>query len=194
MKMYDEINGLKKEYVYEQYTRIVENFKDYEKITKVKMLDAIYKVYDNPNNIIDICTTRELKYLKMVLDNKITLDDLLKNSGKEIKYLNEKYDWERENLRYKFLLDYDYYKESHIPDEIIDKVKEALKIVNWSEKKKIDDLNELLVSYYKIQGSALLDTVCHFASGITEINSEVILKHMLKISYLIIMYLLLLKI
>lgn len=37
MKMYDEINGFRKEYVYEQYTRIVEDFKDYEKITKVKM-------------------------------------------------------------------------------------------------------------------------------------------------------------
>lgn len=180
MKMYDEINGFRKEYVYEQYTRIVEDFRDYEKITKVKMLDAIYKVYDNPQNIVDICTTRELKYLKMVLDNKYTLDDLLKNPGKyEIKYLSEKYNWERETLRNKFLLDYDYYKESHIPKEIIDKVKVALKKVNWSEKKKIDDLNELLVSYCKMQGSALLNTVCQFASGITGINPEVIWNHML---------------
>lgn len=180
MKMYDEISSFNKEYIYEKYVRIVESFKDYEKITKVKMLDAIYKVYDNPDNIIDICTTRELKYLKMVLDNKFTLDDLLKNPEKyEIKYLNEKYDWERETLSHKFLLYYDYYKESYIPDEIINKVKEALKRVNWDEKKKIDDLNELLVSYCKMQGSAILNTVCQFASGITEINPEVIWHHML---------------
>ena len=57
--MYDEISSFNKEYIYEKYVRIVESFKDYEKITKVKMLDAIYKVYDNPDNIIDICTTRE---------------------------------------------------------------------------------------------------------------------------------------
>ena len=63
MKMYDKISKFRKEYVYEQYTRIVKHFKTYEKITKVKMLDAIYKVYDDPKNIIDICTTRELKYL-----------------------------------------------------------------------------------------------------------------------------------
>ncbi len=51
------------------------------------MLVEIYKVYDNPDNIIDICTTRKLKYLKMVLDNKYTMDDLLENPGKyEIKY------------------------------------------------------------------------------------------------------------
>lgn len=180
MKMYDEINHFRKEYVYEQYTRIVENFKDYEQITKVKMLDAIYNVYSDPNNIVDICTTRELKYLKMVLDNKLTIIDLLENPGKlEINYLDNKYEWERETLKRKFLLDYDYYKESHIPDEIIDVVKKALKIVKWKEKKKIDDLNELLVSYCKMQGSALLNTVCQFASSITNINLEIIWNHML---------------
>lgn len=180
MKMYEEINNLRKEYIYEQYTRIVNDFKDYEKVTKVKMLNSIYKVYDNPYNIIDICTTKELKYLKMVLDNNLTLDALLKNPGKlNIKYLNDKYNWERETLNNKFLLDYDYYKESHIPEEIIDKVKQALKIVNWNKKKKIDDLNELLVSYCKMQGSALLNSVCQFASGITKMDYEVIFNHML---------------
>ncbi len=175
MKMYDEIKYYKKEYVHEQYTRIVEKFKAYEKITKVKMLAEIYKVYDNPDNIIDICTTRELKYLKMVLDNKDTLDNSLKKPGKhEIKYLNKKYDWERVTLHNKFLLDYDFNNESYIPEEIIDKVKIALKKVNWSEKKKIDDLNELLVSYCKMQGTALLNTVCDFASGITGIDSKII--------------------
>ena len=180
MKMYDKISKFRKEYVYEQYTRIVKHFKTYEKITKVKMLDAIYKVYDDPKNIIDICTTRELKYLKMVLDNKFTLDDLQNNPLKyEIKYLSEKYNWERETLRNKFLLDYDYYKISWIPEEIITKVNIALNKINWVEKKKTDDLNELLVSYCKMQGTALLDTVCQFASGITEINPEKIWNHML---------------
>ncbi len=163
--MYEEINEFKKEYVYEQYTRIVQDFKDYEKITKVKMLDAIYKVYDNPDHIVGICTTRELKYLKKVLNQEPVLDD--------------KYDWEKDTLRHKFLLAYDYGKEFQVPEEMIDKVREALKRVKWSEKKKIDDLNELLVGYCKIQGSALLPTVCQFASEITGISSEVIWNHML---------------
>lgn len=67
MKMHDEVKYLKKDFVYEQYTRIVENFKDYEKISRVKMLDEIYDVYSNYHNIIDICTTRELKYLERLL-------------------------------------------------------------------------------------------------------------------------------
>lgn len=180
MKMYEEINHLNKEYVYEQYTRIVERFKAYENVTKTKMLDAIYKVYSNPDNIVEICTNRELKYLKMVLDNKVTMNDLLKNSQNlEIEYLNDKYNWERETLRQKFLLDYNYNMFSYIPEEITENVKEALKRVKFNEKKKIDDLNEILVSYCKIQGSALLNTVCQFASGITGITPEEIWNHML---------------
>ena len=168
MKMYDEINGFKKEYVYERYTRIVYDSKDYDKITKVKMLDAIYDVYSDYNNIIDICTTRKLKYLKMVLDNEL-----------KIEYLDEKYNWERENLRHKFLLQYDFHKESYIPEEILDNVKTAIKNVNWKEQKKIDELNEIIVSYCKVQGSALLNTVASFGSGITGLSEDIIWKHMI---------------
>ncbi len=172
MKMYNEIKGFKKNFVYDQYTRIVEDFKDYEKITKVKMLDAIYKIYDNPGNIVDICTTRELKYLEMLLDGKVQ-----KNSNTLFNEFNvvDKYDWEKRTLQNKFLLDF----EINIPEEIVDKVKQALKCVNWKEKKKIDDLNEILVSYCKIQGTALVPTVCQFASCITGIPLEDIGNHML---------------
>lgn len=51
MKMYDEINNFRKEYVFEKYTRIVNDFKDYDKISKVKMLDVIYDVYSDYNNL-----------------------------------------------------------------------------------------------------------------------------------------------
>ena len=68
--MLEEIKYYKKEYVFDSYSRIVEDFKDYEKITKVNMLKEILKVYSDYQNIIDICTGRELKYLRYVLDCK----------------------------------------------------------------------------------------------------------------------------
>ena len=88
MKMSEEIKGFKKEYVYDKYTRIVNNFKDYDKITKVKMLDAIYNVYNDYNNIIDICTASnnwftyldvkealiELIEVGFIFENKIEID------------------------------------------------------------------------------------------------------------------------
>lgn len=143
--MFEEIKYYKKEFVYEQYTRILEEFKDYDRITKTKMLEEIYKVYDNPDNIIDICTTRELKFLKMVLDGKLPEEYSMKNI---MNHKKGKYDWEIRILEDKFLLDY----ERNIPEEIVTKVKQALKKVNWKEKKKIDDLNELLVIVrYKVK-------------------------------------------
>ena len=73
--MYNEINYLRKDYVYDSYTKIVDDFKDYEKITKVKMLDAIYKVYSDYNNIISLCTVRELKYLKKLIESQIDIKE-----------------------------------------------------------------------------------------------------------------------
>ena len=71
VEMLEEIKYYKKEYVFDSYSRIVEDFKDYEKITKVNMLKAIFNVYSDYQNIIDICTTRELKYLKYVTRKKV---------------------------------------------------------------------------------------------------------------------------
>lgn len=36
--MYEEINNYRKEHVYEQYTRIVDDFKNYDRISKTKMI------------------------------------------------------------------------------------------------------------------------------------------------------------
>lgn len=178
MKMYDKINDYRKEYVYEQYMRIVDNIKDYDKITRTKMLDAIYDIYSDFNNIIDICTIRELKYLKMVLDNDLTLDDVISSAGKKrIKYLDHKYDWERKTLKDKFLLISDFYDEFYVPEEIEKSVRKALKNVKLNEKKRIDELNELMIGYCKAQGIAILDSVVNFVSGIVDLDENFIFEH-----------------
>lgn len=187
MKMYNEINYLRKDYVYDSYTKIVDDFKDYEKITKVKMLDAMYKVYSDYNNIISLCTVRELKYLKKLIESQIDIkepekemepntpeefEQFFKKIYKESKE-KEKVAWEENCLRDKFLVRYD---ENHrylvIPEEIIEFVTKAITNVEWKEQKKIDELNEVLVSYIKIQGSALLNTVATLASQITGIDEK----------------------
>lgn len=195
MKMLEEVKHLRKEFVYEQYTRIVPDFKDYEKITKTKMIEAIYKIYSDYNNIINICTTRELKYLRKVLNGKINkkinipeefnlqnatddeLIEILKQSEK-IKQQDKKIAWERKNLYDKFLIRFDYENDKEIiPEEIIDPVKQALKQVNWKEKEKIDELNEILVSYVKIQGSTLIVPLIQFVSAITDLEEEAVNHH-----------------
>ena len=195
MKMLEEVKHLRKEFVYEQYTRIVPDFKDYEKITKTKMIEAIYKIYSDYNNIINICTTRELKYLKKVLNGKINkkinipedfnlqnatedeLNEILKQREK-IKQQEKKTAWERKNLYDKFLIRFDYENDKEIiPEEIIDLVKQALKQVDWKEKETIDELNEIIVSYVKIQGSTLIVPLIQFVSAITDLEEETVNHH-----------------
>ena len=195
MKMLEEVKHLRKEFVYEQYTRIVPDFKDYEKITKTKMIEAIYKIYSDYNNIINICTTRELKYLKKVLNGKINkkinipedfnlqnatedeLNEILKQREK-IKQQEKKTAWERKNLYDKFLIRFDYENDKKIiPEEIIDLVKQALKQVDWKEKETIDELNEIIVSYVKIQGSTLIVPLIQFVSAITDLEEETVNHH-----------------
>lgn len=98
-RMSERINWYRKEYVYNQYLRITGRYNKYDRITKKKMLDIIYnKVYNNYNNIIDLCTFRELKYLEMLLKSEKDMKDL----G------SEEYSWERNTLRDKFLIQSDF--------------------------------------------------------------------------------------
>lgn len=74
----------------------------------------------------------------MLLDKKNNMSDLL----------DDKYKWERNTLSNKFLVQNDY-NQVFIPNEIIDQVKIAIKNVNWDITKKLDDINEILVSRIK---------------------------------------------
>ena len=97
----DEINSFRKDYVYDQYMRIVYDFKNYTKVTKSQMLKAIYEVYSDYANIIDICTTKELKYLKNII-----LAEQKGQRNTNFNTFDKKYEWERETLRDKFLIYY----------------------------------------------------------------------------------------
>ena len=54
------------------------------------MLQEIYKEFNDYNNIINICTEKELIFLKKII-------------SKEDDCRNNKYEWERTNLFQKFI-------------------------------------------------------------------------------------------
>ena len=165
--MHAEIKHIKKEFIHNHYSKIVKPFKNYDQITSTKMLDAIYKVYDNYENIIDICTERELKYLKRVINKEPNLYD-------------KKYNWERNTLWSKFLIICDYSTNTvSIPEEIEGKVKLALINVNFKTAKYLDRINEMLVGFVKIQGNIYVKVLLSFAHSITGVNEDDLLTHML---------------
>ena len=163
MKALEYVKTYKKEFVFDKYTRVIIDFKDYEKITKVKMLEAMYEVYKDPEKIINICTERELKFLQLVC-------------AKNKEYLNKKYDWERTTLGCKFII-YDDLDKIEIYEELHDTVKRALENVNWKEVREKDELNEVLVSYCKIQGTTLVVPLINICSVLLKIAPTKLAEH-----------------
>lgn len=164
MKIFERIKDYKKEYVYDIYIRICSNIKKYDNISKNKMIREIYKVYEDYHNIIDLCTVRELKFLKLYFENNL-------------EYKSDKYMWEKKSLIDKFILDLEYPDYIIIYEEIYDNLKLAINNVNWKYAKEKDRLNEFLVSYCKIQGNTLLLPLINIGSAILNVTEEVIYNH-----------------
>ena len=101
------------------------------------MIKEIFDVYSDYENIIHICTYRELVYLKKVLNNDKDLTD-------------EKYRFEKDTLMYKYLICSDIHSKwiSYVvPEEIEENVKKAVSNYKSKEVKECDRINEFLVSY-----------------------------------------------
>lgn len=142
MKLLDPMNkNIRKDVIYESYYRLFDNPKDYEKISRTKMLEEILEFYSDYNNIIDICTIKELKFLEYLLNNDF-------NPLKTNEYL-----FEIDNLIKKRIIGFD----NKIFDELKDNVKLALKKVNYKEKEKEDRINEILIGYIKTMGDSLIE-------------------------------------
>lgn len=151
MKIKEEINNIQKEDVFDTYTRVIENFKNYNKISRSKMIDEICREYSNYQNIIDICVTREMKLLEKIIKN-----------NNEYRFLDCER-WEVKTLYNKYLLihyiDNDSDKNVCIPEELIDYVILALKNVNWKELEEKTEMTEVIAGFCKAYGIVAMDAV-----------------------------------
>ena len=112
MKLKDYLKSWSKQSTYELYIRLIYEIKDYEKITKNKMIDDIVDIYHEPNYLFNICTEKEIKFLKKIREGKLSLSD------------SYKYYWEINELNEKTIIGY----QNEIYEELIDCVDEALSI------------------------------------------------------------------
>ena len=60
MKLLDEVKYLRKDAIYEDYYKIIKNFKDYDKITTKKMLETIIDLYNQEGYLTDFLTIEEI--------------------------------------------------------------------------------------------------------------------------------------
>lgn len=131
-----EINHYRKEVVYSQFFRIC--FPDdviYEKITRKQMVELIIQQY-TPENIVDVCTVKELKLLKRIVENNYKEVDV------------HSMPFEKVALYRKYLL-----FEDEIPDELKESITEALKLVEFDQKEKQDEPLLCLIGFIRSCGA-----------------------------------------
>ena len=156
---------LNKEFIFDLYSKINLDFKEYDKITRKQMLLFINNFYSDYHNIIDICTVRELKLLKRLA------------SGEEINHSDEKYDFEISTLINKMLIGYDFSDGYLLADEFKDNILLALSKVNMKNAKKLDELNEFLVGFCKVNGNVLVETLISIALQLFDHSEEELREH-----------------
>lgn len=130
-----------KEKLYTFYTKVIKDFKTYNKITKEKIYEEIINKYEeDPEVILELCTMEELQILKSILDG----NNITKNNG-YIEYLLFS------NLKDNYLIfeDHGYY----IPSDLINYVKMAFNLFQektYSYKDVIDSVMIGMVRIYNV--------------------------------------------
>lgn len=158
MKMEEHLKQTAKVVIYNTYSRIVDNPLEYENITGKKMIEKVEAFYSNPNNILEICTERELKFLKKVLNN-------------EDKLFDEKYYWERHKLSDKLLIGL-YENKLHVFEEVKEPVLKALKMVKHKIVKENDRINEVILGYLRVNGISELDDLVSKTSKLLNLSEK----------------------
>lgn len=153
--MEDIISGYDKVWLFNSYVRIVYNSRNYERVSKKKMVEEIFDAYAEEEMISSICTVRELKYLKKVL-NKDTPWQIL---------LDDRYKWERETLMKKFLIVRNN-NEISIPEDIYKYVEREIKCLDWKASEGFSIANANFVAFVKMRGYCTVDDLREFVKNI----------------------------
>lgn len=155
MELKSSLKEYNKEEIFDRYAKIVNNFKNYDNITRTKMIEEIIKELSIPKNIVDICTERELKVLIKIVKKE------------EIEH--EKYIWEFENLWNKCILIDGTFE---ISEELKESINNAINMIDWKEVKENDRINELSIGYVKAQGDMVSQALISVMSFLLEIEPE----------------------
>lgn len=151
-----------KDFVADYYYKIVDFSKDYEKITKKKMIEEIKEFYSNSEIIISICTIKELEILKEMINGKY---EFVPNHYFYLCSLADK------------LLIY-LSPIITIMDDFKKVITNALKKVDWNKKQEEDKIDALAIGYIKVMGSIYDKVLYQFLSQMLEISEEKIMKYL----------------
>lgn len=157
MELKKEFVKLPKDMVYDMYISLVYEFKDYDDISRSKMLDSIIKEYNQENYLYHICTTKELDFLKKFYNKKLSINDI------------QKYKWEIETLNEKCIF-------SRVTYEVFDEQKEnvnnALKYYENRKEKREDDIVIFMISTIKTNAMMLTKVLIGMTTSLFNIKES----------------------
>lgn len=157
MKLKDEYIKLPKEMLYETYLKIVYNPKDYDDITRSKMLEEIIKEYNQKDFLYNICTKKELDFLKYISNKELSVDDV------------KKYDWEIKTLNEKCIF-------SRVTFEVFEEqkqnVQDALKTYEQNDKNNFEDIILFMISRVRTNASMLSKALISIVESMCNIDEK----------------------
>ena len=149
-----------KDFVANYYYKIVDFPKDYDKITKKKMIEAIKEFYNSPEVIISICTKKELEILEEIINGKY-------------EYIPQQY-FHLSSLSDKLLI---YFSPIiTVMEDFKQMIAKALKKVDWNKKQEQDKIDALAIGYIKVMGSLYDKVLYQFLSQVLENRKEKIIE------------------
>ena len=162
--MIEEFKTLGKDEVFDNYSQIIENFKDYDDIDETEMIETVKNFYlSDYHHVIDICSLKELELLEKLLKVKFSSEDILNN----IILIQE--------LREKFLISP---QKCNICEELKGVVKEAVDNYDEDEVRRKDSINEIAVGLVKAFGFIVPNIIIQLTAMYTNISNEDVKKHM----------------
>ena len=138
MKLSDILNNniVDKKNLYKSYVKIVDNPSIYQKITKRKMVEELLEFYSKAENLLSICTLKEIKFLKSLVENNNKLETI------------HKYHFETVELDDKFIICVGPF-ETSIYEELLDTVKKAVNSFDENKCKEREKVIVPLLGYLK---------------------------------------------
>lgn len=157
MELKKEFVKLPKDIVYDMYISLVYDFKDYDDISRSKMLDSIIKEYNQENYLYHICTMKELDFLKKFYNKKLSINDI------------HKYKWEIQTLNEKCIFSRVTYE---IFEEQKENVKNALNYYENRTEKHEDDIVIFMISAIKINAMMLTKALIGMTTSLFNIKEN----------------------
>ena len=158
--LFDRANTFYKSGLYEVYLELVDDPIQYERITRRKILEAIYDYYDEGDHLLNALTIEEIALLKNITENK---KGIWSDRNKPT----------LESLSNKFIIDYSFYtKDVFIYDEFKSNIDSVLEKVGTKEGKQLLEVQEIAVglcnAFGALEEDDFFDTICQYVNRMDE--------------------------